>query len=683
MDPIPSPSPKFIQSMDSLKDLSYHTTVLFEYKEGRYFHGNTRMTFTLSEPLSDPLILSYDGKALTLALDGQPIPLQPTPNPIGPQLPTHPPSSLYNLIPAPTPQTNHVLTSEYQGMHTPEGQPPIGVYRVDSKSNTLALIYTQSEADYSKRIFPLVENHKAKAKVTFTAIIPADFEFITHEEIVSSQPLPLDRAKRRELGLGENIFKRLEEMEEDKDELELIQKGGYKVVRSGQSPPIPFHVFAFAVGKFITKPLGGHPFQAKMLKPLTVECAYERLCALAPLFLAYLESYLATPLPYKKMDCLFLPHFIWVAMENPGCMFFADSFLQAPPSISHLLTRENLLSHELAHNWFGNLVTPDTFHNLWLKESMVEFLSYKCHQNAVPTMYSWLDKDLPLANMFLRVPAHNVRESPPFKKCSHPICFKDDDYGNNLMDYYGGIVYQKGCASLRALEVLVGDTQFQQILQAIMKTYPQATISDTQFKSLSLSLLPPSQHADFNQWINDHIYTRGYTLMDVIGHRYDSEKKALTVELLLQFNKIAKVQFRAYNKDGVLIKEFYSKLPGGGTDQKQKITIVEEAFNEEPYFIIPNTNCGDYIRLILPEDYFTKLLEDSTQLVLNLPLLDRTQVYSSFKNKGVVKLKESFNNCVYKDNCPYFTEKFTPNIMREKVEQEIITPCLQKHLKMQ
>ncbi len=169
----------------------------------------------------------------------------------------------------------------------------------------------------------------------------------------------------------------------------------------------------------------------------------------------FYEQYFGVEYPLPKSDHVALPDFSSAAMENWGLITYREIALLTDPANGGISSRQyiaSVIAHELAHQWFGNLVTMKWWNNLWLNESFATLMSYLAVDALYPEWNSWLDFSTSESIMALR--RDSIYGVQPVQiDVNHP------DEINTLFD--GAIVYAKGARLLRMLQKYVGDTDFQ------------------------------------------------------------------------------------------------------------------------------------------------------------------------------------------------------------------------------
>ncbi|KAJ8960401.1 hypothetical protein NQ318_013681, partial [Aromia moschata] len=200
---------------------------------------------------------------------------------------------------------------------------------------------------------------------------------------------------------------------------------------------------------------------------------------IAPEILEYFENYFEIKFPLPKMDIVAVPEFGFNAMENWGLITFRESSLLYDPRRStndDKRTIATVLAHEIAHQWFGNLVTPKWWNDLWLKEGFATYLEYFGVNHAEP---KWKIVDEFLPSETERAMAIDALES------SRPISFEVKN-GKQIRQAFDEISYAKGACIIRMMNHFLGETVFKNGLINFLKTY-QGRNADRQdlFSSLT------------------------------------------------------------------------------------------------------------------------------------------------------------------------------------------------------
>ncbi len=158
------------------------------------------------------------------------------------------------------------------------------------------------------------------------------------------------------------------------------RSGAGKVVVFEPTRPLPSYLIAIAVGPFETVPIPGMSVPGRVITVQGASAlAADAATQSAPL-LKSLERYFGRPYPYAKLDLIAAPEFLYGAMENAGAIVFADRSLLLDPTRASPEQRSRIFSvmaHEMAHMWFGDLVTMKWWDDLWLNESFATWMADK------------------------------------------------------------------------------------------------------------------------------------------------------------------------------------------------------------------------------------------------------------------------------------------------------------------
>ena len=221
-------------------------------------------------------------------------------------------------------------------------------------------------------------------------------------------------------------------------------------------------------------------------------------------FLAEYEKYFGIKYPLPKLDMLAIPDFAAGAMENWGAITFRETILLYDPKTSSTRTKQyiaEVISHELAHQWFGNLVTMKWWNDLWLNESFATFMATKIVDRFYPEWDYW--------DQFLD-DAMNTAMSLDALKTSHPIDVKVN-HPSEIREIFDSISYDKGGCILRMLENFVGEKNFQMGLKKYLTKHQYANAQGTDLWNAIGSVSKQPVDKMMKTWINQV----GFPLLEV------------------------------------------------------------------------------------------------------------------------------------------------------------------------
>ncbi|KAL2093494.1 hypothetical protein ACEWY4_010806 [Coilia grayii] len=221
--------------------------------------------------------------------------------------------------------------------------------------------------------------------------------------------------------------------------------------------------------------------------------------------LNFFEKYYNIPYPLSKSDQIALPDFYFGAMENWGLVTYREANLLYDPVVSSNRNKETtatIIAHELAHMWFGNLVTLKWWNEVWLNEGFASYVSYLGADSAEP---DWNVKDLIVLDDVHRVFAVDALAS------SHPLSFDEDDIykPEQITELFDTISYSKGASVLRMLSDFLTEPVFLQGLKTYLSAF---AYSNTESKDLwdhlqaavektGTTSLPTKVHDIMNRWV--------------------------------------------------------------------------------------------------------------------------------------------------------------------------------------
>lgn len=293
-----------------------------------------------------------------------------------------------------------------------------GLYRAASQGHRYA--FSQLEAADARRFFPCFDEPAMKARFRISVATR------NAETVLSNAPI----------------------------EREEKLPGGRKLVHFEETPPLSTYLVALAVGRLEhsvatrcgkTEIRVWHVPGKNHLTGFALEAARECL--------ARLEKWFGIPYPYAKLDLVAVPDFEAGAMENAGAVFFRENLLLLDAEAATLAEKKRaaeVICHELAHMWYGDLVTMAWWDDLWLNESFATWMAFQIVDDWRPEWKMWLDFHHHRAAA-LRLDA---------LRHTHPIhC--EVRTPNDATENFDLITYEKGASVVRMLERYLGPKTFQ------------------------------------------------------------------------------------------------------------------------------------------------------------------------------------------------------------------------------
>jgi aminopeptidase N len=294
-----------------------------------------------------------------------------------------------------------------------------------------------------------------------------------------------------------------------------------KHITFAPTKPISTYLFAFAAGNF--------QVESKTVDNRTFtiyhrETDKEKLERNLPIIsnlhaksLAWLEEYTGIPYPFGKLDFILIPGFQYSGMEHPGAIFYRDSrlLLDENPSVNQKLSQANLIAHEVAHQWFGDLVTMQWFNDVWLKEVFAGFMA----DLIVNPQYPEINHQLSfMLSHFPR--AYSVDRT----KGANPIVQELDNmlFAGTL---YGDIIYHKAPIMMQQLVMLMGEEQFRIGVRVYLKKYYMGNASWDDLVTIL------DNHTEINliEWAE--IWTKK-SGKPAIEYSFDTSSKIITLNAL-------------------------------------------------------------------------------------------------------------------------------------------------------
>ena len=348
-------------------------------------------------------------------------------------------------------------------MHTGEG-----LHRFVDPVDKSVYLYTQFEVADSRRMFTVFEQPDLKATFAFTVTAPADWQ------VVSNQPTP----EPEPVGLG-NATWRFAPTERLPSYITALVAGPYHRIESEYRDGdrvIP-------LGLYCRASLAAHLDADEILEE--TRQGFE-----------FFERIFDLPYPFAKYDQLFVPEFNSGAMENAGCVTHHEDYVfrSRVPEVSYERRAVTIL-HEMAHMWFGDLVTMTWWDDLWLNESFAEWASTLAAAEATRWDSAWTT----FANTD-KTWAYRQDQLPS----THPIAAEIHDLEDVEVNF-DGITYAKGASVLKLLAAWVGRDEFLAGIRRYFRTFAwgNTTLADL------LGKLEETSGRDLKAWSAEWLETAG------------------------------------------------------------------------------------------------------------------------------------------------------------------------------
>jgi len=218
----------------------------------------------------------------------------------------------------------------------------------------------------------------------------------------------------------------------------------------------------------------------------------------------FVAEYYQNPYPFNKMDFIPIDNVDAKGMENYGLIFYDAPWLlydKKVSTIDHKIGIANVIAHEIAHQWFGNLITMYRWDELWLKESFAKFFEYYIVDKIYP---EWNIKSFFIKNLFRTLEFDSVSLKSVKVKVNH---------NKHLMQIYDDVTYFKGATLLFMLVDYLGDDYFKQSMRSYINKYKFSTITSTSFIQSLCEKLEESEQHKIKSMIKSFITNKGIPII--------------------------------------------------------------------------------------------------------------------------------------------------------------------------
>ena len=368
-------------------------------------------------------------------------------------------------------KAENVLTIHGRSYYSRSGE---GLHRYFDPSDGRVYLYTQYEPSDCRRVFPNFEQPDLKAVFNFRITAPKDWVVSSNAVLESQVTDPSDDS------VSKRVF--------------------------APTAKISTYITAILAGEYFTatttyKPKskvnsGDIPLVTYCRQSLKPHFDYENIFKVTENGLDFFQDLFDYPYPYPKYEQAFVPEYNIGAMENPGLVTFTEDYIFVSGATEDDLEgRTNTICHEMAHMWFGDLVTMKWWDDLWLKESFADFMGTLGAKEANHFEDAWVT----FANN-RKAWAYMQDQLPT----THPIV-ADIPHLEAAAQNFDGITYAKGASVLKQLVAYVGFDTFIEAARVYFKRFEWGNTSLNDF----LQVLNEVSGRDMQAWADAWLQTSG------------------------------------------------------------------------------------------------------------------------------------------------------------------------------
>lgn len=434
------------------------------------------------------------------------------------------------------------ITIEYKGLPMSESR---GLHREDSDGKEY-FYYTLSEPNYTSLFMPIIGQLNVKGSFKLYVHHPVGFYAMSNNELKR-------RGSLKDDSFFEDLLERFEKVSKfmfwSKIRVKYFESD-FVVSEFHSTGLLCFNMFAIAVGSFkkletqiildSRKLALGFYARASWIEEL--KKVLELFTAVISFGISFFENLTGKHFPYSKYDTLFVKEFHLDAIETPGLVIMYEEYVRFWTLDSvHQTSILKVILHEIAHMWYGNLVSINWWSDLWIKEGISEYMAFEALKHIkLPTMDKIQSESITkeIIPHVESVFALKVFESLDFELDTliplNPLV--PDTHC--LQMYYNPVPYEKGALMFSSLHKLVGDKTFRSVLRKITNFYSHHNISTSILYNLIRVCVRNVDEEElcmiteelFDKMWFDHVLLPFYSVIGVSRFEYLPSEKSVKVE---------------------------------------------------------------------------------------------------------------------------------------------------------
>jgi aminopeptidase N len=526
-----------------VRDVSYQLHI--ELDEAKVsFAGDMLINFTLANNNKMPVTVDFDGgEILSVVLNGKTIPWKYN-------------NWFISFAPELFVAGKNNLQIRYTRNYATAGD---GLHRYKDKETAKVYLYSNFEPFNAHKMFPHFDQPDIKATYTLDVIVPQTWQVISTTR-----------------------------------ETQVSAKSDKKHWQFAQTPLMASYVFSLHAGPYAVweDNTGTVPLRLFARQEMAQYVDSKEWFLFTQQAFSFFNKYFDYAYPFVKYDQLIVPDFNSGAMENIAAVTFNETYIsRSKKTYQQRMRTNNVISHEMAHMWFGDLVTMDWWNGLWLNESFATYMATLQQTNnsefkndAWNTFYADMKQWAYTADQ--QVTTHPIEL---------PVANTAEAFTN-----FDGITYGKGASVLKQLAVFVGEENFRQGVANYLKKY---AYSNTRLKDFMTEVSGAAKQ-NLSAWSQEWLYKAGLNTIGVVYQCVGEGTQAKIKRLeIVQTSTVKnpvwrhqRVQLGLYNlqQDKISVNKIMPVFYQGGR------TRIRDAEGLAcPVFVYPNVGDWGYVRVEL------------------------------------------------------------------------------------
>jgi aminopeptidase N len=497
----------------------------------------------------------------------------------------------------------------------------VGLHHFVDPMDQREYLYTQFEPYECHLVFPVFDQPDIKATLSLTLVGPDEWVLLGNEhekwakslnEEYNNHPEVKEFLISRDVEEGDQVFLFNE----------VLHKN-YKIAHFETTPKISSYLYALCAGPYhCIDDKSGYkvPLRIFMRQSLKNCGEPDEFFRITIAGMEWYKNFFGLAYPFNKYDQIYTPEYNFGAMENVGLVTYNELYCWKDAPTQSKRSRFCItVLHELAHMWFGNLVTMKWWDDLWLNESFATFISFLCQAQAVGNEYpiSWAQFNT----------AKGVAYREDQKVTTHPVIGDITDT-DKAQSHFDGIVYYKGSSILKQMFYFIGEENFSNGLKEYFKIYAYNNTVFDDFVDQMVIALGEKNTFDLKHLCREWIGKSG---LNEVEAEWDSEngkvkefrvkqKPCLPEHANLQTHMIDILLIYDHDKSEV-IKNVMIK--------NQEVTVIDNIKGtESPKAVVLNYNDWAYLKWTVDEHSLT-YLGSNLYNIKSCDLLTRQLYYRS------------------------------------------------------